>query len=90
MRWNIVDKPWDFYSIQYILEDYVEHIVYIPAAVIAEELKTMSIVDIIVNKLRAELACEPKHVDRVTEEMKNATKRSAIQATKRSKKYQLD
>jgi len=68
------------------LEDYVEHVVYIPAGTIEEELKTKTIVDIVVERLRAELACVPEYLDRVGEKEKNAAKRSAANATRRPKK----
>lgn len=87
--WNLVDKPWDFYSIKYVLDDYTEHVVYIPAKTIATELETMSIEEIIVAKLRATLDCVPEHVDRVTKEMKDESKRSAIQASGRSAKRKM-
>lgn len=83
--YNIVDPPWNFYSICYELDGHAEHIVYIPTKVIAAELETKSIVEIILEKLRAELACVPEHIDRVTKEDKNATKRRAIEATRKSK-----
>jgi hypothetical protein len=87
--WNLVDKPWDFYSIRYTLDDYMDHVVYIPAVIITEELKTKSIVDIVVERLRAELACTPVHHLRVTKAMKDATTRSAINAARRPKKRKL-
>jgi hypothetical protein len=76
--WNLVDKPWDFYSIRYVLDDYTEHLVYIPAKLIATELEHKTIVDIIVDRLRAELACEPVHIDRITKEMQRERKRSSV------------
>lgn len=85
-RWTLVDPPWNFYSIGYVLEDYVEHVVYIPVGTIQEELKTKSIVDIVVERLRAELACEPEHLLRVGEKEKDESKRGAIAATRRVKR----
>lgn len=84
--WNIVDPPWSFYSISYDLDNYAEHVVYIPERLIAEELKTMTFEEILANKLRATIDCIPEHIDRIDEEMKNATKRSAKQATRVRKK----
>jgi hypothetical protein len=85
----LVDPPWNFYSIRYVLEDRAEHIVYIPTKNIATELETKNIVEIIVEKLRAKLDCEPVHVERVTKEAKDATKRRAIDATRISKARRL-
>jgi hypothetical protein len=88
--WNIVDPPWSFYSIKYELDNYTEHIVYVPEKTITEELKTMSIVEIVTAKLQAQLDCVPEHVDRVSKDMKDATKRSAKQATRSRSKSKLD
>lgn len=85
----LVDPPWNFYSIRYVLEGRVEHIVYIPTKNIAVELETKNIVEIIVEKLRAKLDCEPVHVERVTKEAKDATKRRAVEATRISKARKL-
>jgi hypothetical protein len=85
----LVDPPWNFYSIRYVLEDRAEHIVYIPTKDIAVELETKNIVEIIVEKLRAKLDCEPVHVERVTKEAKNATKRRAIDAKRIAKARRL-
>jgi AraC-like DNA-binding protein len=85
----LVDPPWNFYSIRYVLEDRAEHIVYIPTKNIATELETKNIVEIIVEKLRAKLDCKPVHVERVTKEAKDATKRRAIDATRISKARRL-
>lgn len=68
--WNLVDPPWSFYSIRYIIDGKSEHIVYIPQVMIESELKTKGIVEILVDKLRADLDCEPVHIDRITEENK--------------------
>ena len=85
----LVDPPWNFYSIRYVLEDRVEHIVYIPTKDIAEDLETKTIVEIIVERLRAKLDCQPVHIERVTKEAKDATKRRAIEATRISKARKL-
>jgi hypothetical protein len=85
----LVDPPWNFYSIRYVLDDRVEHIVYIPTKDIAMELETKNIVEIIVERLRAKLDCKPVHIDRVTKEAKDATKRRAIDATRISKARKL-
>lgn len=85
----LVDPPWNFYSIRYVLEDRAEHIVYIPTKDIAVELETKNIVEIIVEKLRAKLDCDPVHVERVTKEAKDATRRRAIEATRISKARKL-
>jgi AraC-like DNA-binding protein len=85
----LVDPPWNFYSIRYVLEDRAEHIVYIPTKNIATELETKNIVEIIVERLRGQLDCEPVHVERVTKEAKDATKRRAIDATRISKARRL-
>jgi len=85
----LVDPPWNFYSIRYVLEDRAEHIVYIPTKDIAVELETKNIVEVIVERLRAKLDCTPVHIDRVTKEAKDATKRRAIDATRISKTRRL-
>lgn len=85
-KWTLVDPPWDFYSIGYVLENYVEHVVYIPAGTIQEELKTKTIVDIVVERLRAELACVPEYLVRVGEKDKDESKRGAAAATRRYKR----
>ena len=82
LHWNIVDPPWNFYSIVYEINNYSEHMVYIPLAVVEEELKTKTIVEIILEKLNAELDCDPVHIDRITEEMKNETRKRAKAATR--------
>lgn len=82
--WNLVDPPWSFYSIRYILDEYSEHIVYIPQATIEEELKTQDIVQIVVAKLRALLDCDPVHVDRITEETKVVKRNETRRAVERS------
>lgn len=87
--WNVVDPPWNFYSIRYVLDDYTEHVVYIPTKIIEKELETMSIVDIVVARLRATLDCVPVHIDRVGKKEKDATNRSAKQATRRPTKSKL-
>lgn len=85
----LVDPPWNFYSIRYVLEDRAEHIVYIPTKDIAVDLQTKTIVEIIVERLQAKLDCEPVHIDRVTKEAKDATKRRAIEATRIAKARKL-
>lgn len=85
----LVDPPWNFYTIRYVLEDRAEHIVYIPTKDIAVELETKNIVEIIVERLRGELDCVPVHIERVTKEAKDATKRRAIDATRIAKARRL-
>lgn len=86
--WNLVDKPWDFYGVRYILDDY-EHIVYIPARTIEEELKTKNIVQIVCEKLRAKLACKPVHVLRVNETNRVDVAKN-VKSTQRRRKNKLD
>lgn len=82
--WNLVDPPWSFYSIRYILDEKTEHIVYLPQVMIEEDLKTKTIVEILVEKLRARLDCDPVHVDRITEESKVVKRGETRRAIERS------
>lgn len=87
--WNIVDPPWNFYSVWYELDNYSEHIVYIPTKTIAEELKSKDIVQIVLDKLKAELDCDPVHIDRITKKMQDETRKRAETATRGSRKSKL-
>jgi len=84
--WNIVDPPWNFYSIFYELDNYSEHIVYIPIKTIEAELKEKDIVEIILDKLKASLDCDPVHIDRVTKGMQDETRRRAESTTRSRRK----
>lgn len=86
LTYNLVDMPWDFYSVRYILDNDLEHIVYIPCSTIREELVDHDIVEILCMKLRAELACVPEHVDRIT---KSARTRSDQYNKRSTKKRRL-
>lgn len=87
--WNLVDKPWDFYSICYELDNYMEHMLYIPAKIIEEELQTKTIVEIVCSRLHASLKCTPVHIDRITKEMRSAAHRSTKFASRGRKKSKL-
>lgn len=88
--WNLVDKPWDFYGVRYILNDRYDHIVYIPARAVEEELKEKDIVQIVVDKLDAVLDCEPIHHDRITREMKYEYVKEQFGYQKRYQARKLD
>lgn len=51
---------------------------------IEEELKTQGIVEILVDKLRALLDCDPVHIDRITEETKVVKRNETRRAVERS------
>ncbi len=88
LTYNLVDPPYNFYGVSYILNDYW-HVVYIPLSTITEELKTKDIVQIVCARLHAELDCVPTHVDRITKEMKREAKTRGFKETEPSRKTRL-
>lgn len=82
--WNLVDKPWDFYGVRYVLDGY-EHIVYIPARTVEKELETMDIVEIVCTKLKAKLNCVPVHIDRVNKTNRVDVAKNVKQSQRRGK-----
>lgn len=59
LKWAYIVEPWDFYEVKYVLDYWAKHTVYIPSRV---KLVDMTIPEMVVSLLRADLKCTPEQV----------------------------
>lgn len=59
MEWAYIIEPWDFYEVKYVLNHWARHTVYIPSRV---KLVDMTVPEMVVLLLRADLQCTPEQV----------------------------